>query len=131
MLCIYLCFTEWLFRNIQMILILKWKCTTFVYISIMVGWRICIQIKTHMQSKAAKEIAVGHQHPHESMLHGLRSVFQSYGFTGLWRGVSAAIPRVMVGSATQLSSFTKSKEYLTKRQVSFHFIFCIVKPGYS
>lgn len=74
-------------------------------------------IKTHMQSKAAKEIAVGHQHPHESMLHGLRSVFQSYGFTGLWRGVSAAIPRVMVGSATQLSSFTKSKEYLTKRQI--------------
>lgn len=105
-----------------MILVLKCKCTAFVFISIIIcQCCTCVQIKTHMQSKAAKEIAVGHQHPHESMLHGLRSVFQSYGFTGLWRGVSAAIPRVMVGSATQLSSFTKSKEYLTKRQVSFPF----------
>ncbi|XP_048747663.1 solute carrier family 25 member 35-like [Ostrea edulis] len=74
-------------------------------------------IKTHMQSKAAQQIAVGHQHPHESMLHGMRSVFRDHGFTGLWRGVSAAIPRVMVGSATQLSSFSTSKEYITRLHV--------------
>jgi solute carrier family 25 protein 34/35 len=77
-----------------------------------------------MQSKAAQQIAVGHQHSHESMLHGMRSVFRDHGFTGLWRGVSAAIPRVMVGSATQLSSFSTSKEYITRLHVSMlHFIF--------
>ncbi|XP_022339486.2 solute carrier family 25 member 35-like [Crassostrea virginica] len=76
-------------------------------------------IKTHMQSKAAQEIAVGHQHPHESMFHGMKSVFHDHGFTGLWRGVSAAIPRVMVGSATQLSSFSTSKQYIAKSKI-FH-----------
>lgn len=75
-----------------------------------------------MQSKAAQEIAVGHQHPHESMFHGMKSVFHDHGFTGLWRGVSAAIPRVMVGSATQLSSFSTSKQYIAKSKVSLDWI---------
>ena len=36
---------------------------------------------------------------------------------GLWRGVTAAIPRVMVGSAAQLTSFSWIRQKLAHAQV--------------
>lgn len=74
-------------------------------------------VKTHLQSQANHEIAVGHQHPHMSMSHGLSSIYKSQGFSGLWRGVNAAIMRVMVGSASQLSTFSASKRYLEESNI--------------
>ncbi|KAJ8320851.1 hypothetical protein KUTeg_002438 [Tegillarca granosa] len=74
-------------------------------------------IKTQLQSRAAVEIAVGHQHPHESMLHGFQTVYNQYGVLGLWRGVNAAVPRVMVGSAAQLSTFSVSKDYIGRMEL--------------
>jgi len=39
-------------------------------------------------------------------------IYSRYGVLGLWRGVSAAVCRHMVGSSSQLTIFGYSKEYL-------------------
>lgn len=80
---------------------------------------LLLQIKTHLQSRSVEEIAVGHQHAHQSMTKGLLQIHSKFGILGLWRGVSAAIPRVMVGSASQLSTFSNSKNYIEKTEVNF------------
>ena len=66
---------------------------------------------------AAKEIAVGYQHSHSGMTDALVHIYRNYGITGLWRGVSGAVSRVMVGSAAQLSTYSSSKQYITSLQV--------------
>lgn len=77
-----------------------------------------MQVKTHLQAQANETIAVGHQHPHKSMSHGLYAIYSKHGITGLWKGVSGAIPRVTIGSAAQLSSFSTIKEEIIKTKVS-------------
>ncbi|XP_005096117.1 solute carrier family 25 member 35 [Aplysia californica] len=74
-------------------------------------------IKTQLQAQANHEIAVGHQHPHESMSHGLKTIYKSQGFLGLWRGVSGAVVRVTVGSASQLSTFSAAKNFIEGTKV--------------
>ncbi|XP_071109574.1 solute carrier family 25 member 35-like [Haliotis cracherodii] len=73
-------------------------------------------VKTHLQAQAVRDIAVGTQHPHESMSHGIRTIYSQFGVQGLWRGVNAAICRVTVGSASQLSTFSVAKDYVVERQ---------------
>ncbi|XP_028278308.1 solute carrier family 25 member 35 [Parambassis ranga] len=74
-------------------------------------------VKTHLQSQATSSIAVGHQYKHQGMFHALANIHRQHGILGLWRGASAAVPRVSVGSATQLSTFSTSKEFVTELQV--------------
>lgn len=74
-------------------------------------------VKTHLQSQAASSIAVGHQYKHRGMMHALMDIHRQHGILGLWRGSSAAVPRVSVGSAAQLSTFSASKELVTDLQV--------------
>lgn len=74
-------------------------------------------VKTHLQAQANETIAVGHQHPHKSMSHGLYAIYSKHGITGLWKGVSGAIPRVTIGSAAQLSSFSTIKEEIIKTKM--------------
>ncbi|XP_067879761.1 solute carrier family 25 member 35 isoform X1 [Heterodontus francisci] len=51
------------------------------------------------------------------MLHALTTIYRRHGFTGLWRGSSSAVPRVIVGSASQLSTFSKTKQITNDLQV--------------
>jgi len=74
-------------------------------------------VKTHLQAQAAQEIAVGHQHPHTSMSHGLKTIYQAHGLGGLWRGVNGAVVRVMVGSSSQLSTFQLCKSRLEDAKI--------------
>ncbi|XP_010901298.2 solute carrier family 25 member 35 [Esox lucius] len=74
-------------------------------------------VKTHLQSQAASSIAVGHQYQHQGMFQALVAIHKQHGILGLWRGSSAAVPRVSVGSASQLYSFTASKELVADLQV--------------
>jgi len=69
-------------------------------------------VKTHLQAQACQTIAVGHQHAHASMSHGLKSIYAAQGLGGLWRGVNGAVVRVMVGSSAQLSTFSSVKAWL-------------------
>ncbi|XP_061595862.1 solute carrier family 25 member 35 [Cololabis saira] len=74
-------------------------------------------VKTHLQSQAASSIAVGHQHQHQGMVQALKAIHRKHGVLGLWRGSSAAVPRVAVGSSTQLSTFSSSKELVIDLQI--------------
>lgn len=74
-------------------------------------------VKTHLQSKSVEKIAVGYQHHHNGMIRAFSAIFREGGIMGMWRGVTAAMSRVMVGSAVQLTTFSKSKEYVAHKKV--------------
>jgi solute carrier family 25 protein 34/35 len=44
------------------------------------------------------------------MTHAASQIYSTHGISGLWRGVSGAVPRVAVGSAAQLATFSKAME---------------------
>ncbi|TFJ86196.1 hypothetical protein NSK_002404 [Nannochloropsis salina CCMP1776] len=67
-------------------------------------------VKTQLQSRALRAIAVGHQHEHTSTFQALRKIYGEQGLRGLWRGVEGAVPRLTLGSALQLSTFSYMKE---------------------
>lgn len=48
------------------------------------------------------------------------SIYRREGVLGLWRGVNGAVPRVTVGSAAQLATFSSAKDWVTRAQVSTH-----------
>ncbi|XP_066517788.1 solute carrier family 25 member 35 isoform X2 [Hoplias malabaricus] len=50
-------------------------------------------------------------------LHALVEIHRQHGILGLWRGSSAAVPRVSVGSAAQLTTFSSCREFITDLQV--------------
>ncbi|XP_066517787.1 solute carrier family 25 member 35 isoform X1 [Hoplias malabaricus] len=75
-------------------------------------------VKTHLQSQSSSSsIAVGHQYQHRGALHALVEIHRQHGILGLWRGSSAAVPRVSVGSAAQLTTFSSCREFITDLQV--------------
>lgn len=53
-------------------------------------------------------------------MHALTQIYREHGIVGLWRGSSAAVPRVSVGSASQLSTFSIAKELISDLQVYTH-----------
>ncbi|XP_061544075.1 solute carrier family 25 member 34 isoform X2 [Phycodurus eques] len=73
-------------------------------------------VKTHLQAQTVEAIAVGHQHNHVGVSDAFVTIYRKEGFIGLWRGVNGAVPRVTVGSATQLAIFTSAKEWVLHSQ---------------
>ncbi|XP_034811932.3 solute carrier family 25 member 34 isoform X1 [Pan paniscus] len=74
-------------------------------------------IKTQLQAQTVAAMAVGHQHNHQTVLGALETIWRQQGLLGLWQGVGAAVPRVMVGSAAQLATFASAKAWVQKQQV--------------
>ncbi|XP_014254216.1 solute carrier family 25 member 35-like isoform X2 [Cimex lectularius] len=74
------------------------------------------QAKIRLQSQANKSIAVGYQHEAKNTFGILNSVYREGGITGLWRGVIGSVPRICVGSASQLTAFYVSKEFLANNK---------------
>ncbi|NXC21431.1 S2534 protein, partial [Corythaeola cristata] len=52
----------------------------------------------------------------QSISGAFKSIYKQHGVTGLWRGVTGAVPRVAVGSAAQLATFTSAKDWVCKHQ---------------
>lgn len=73
-------------------------------------------VKTHLQAQTVEAIAVGHQHNHLGASDAFVTIYRRDGLIGLWRGVNGAVPRVMVGSAAQLATFTSAKEWVSHSQ---------------
>lgn len=74
-------------------------------------------IKTQMQSQSYGKYAVGYQHEHKNTFNGLQTVYKEQGIKGLWRGVSAMVPRTAVGSSVQLTTFTLCKDVFHEIEV--------------
>ncbi|CAJ1052073.1 solute carrier family 25 member 34 [Xyrichtys novacula] len=73
-------------------------------------------VKTHLQAQSMEAIAVGHQHNHLGVSDAFATIYRKEGVIGLWRGVNGAVPRVMVGSAAQLATFTSAKDWVAHSQ---------------
>ncbi|NWV01721.1 S2534 protein, partial [Upupa epops] len=73
-------------------------------------------VKTHLQAQTKSAVAVGHQHNHENITSAFKSIYKQHGVAGLWRGVTGAVPRVAVGSAAQLATFTSAKDWVCQHE---------------
>ncbi|CAF3131564.1 unnamed protein product [Rotaria socialis] len=51
------------------------------------------------------------EHHYKNTIDCLKKIYQRSGIFGLFYGVTAALPRVIVGSATQLTTYDKLKEF--------------------
>ncbi|KAK2576424.1 hypothetical protein KPH14_005758 [Odynerus spinipes] len=69
-------------------------------------------VKTQIQSQSAQSIAVGYQHGHTGTWSAFRKLWEQGGIAALYRGWYANIPRVFVGSATQLTTFGLVSDWL-------------------
>ncbi|XP_017020009.1 solute carrier family 25 member 35 [Drosophila kikkawai] len=77
-------------------------------------------IKTQLQAQAAKQIAVGYQHPHTSMSDAIRQIYRKNGVFGLWRGSMANVGRATTASAVQIATFGQAKSLLKESGVITH-----------
>jgi len=73
-------------------------------------------VKTRLQSSAAGAIAIGTQYSYTGVLHGLKSIYQSDGIRGWYRGSLMSMFRSSIGSGSNLASYSLIKEFL---QVKF------------
>ncbi|XP_033175545.1 solute carrier family 25 member 35 isoform X2 [Bombus impatiens] len=74
-------------------------------------------VKTQLQAKSAQTIAVGYQHNYSGTWSAFKSLWKEGGIVALYRGWYANIPRVFVGSATQLTTFGLAADWLRSLQV--------------
>jgi len=72
-------------------------------------------VKTHLQTSSSQSIAVGHQHRHTGFISALQHVYQEGGVAGLWRGATASLPRICVGSAAQLVTYSYIEELVSQK----------------
>lgn len=70
-------------------------------------------VKTRLQSYSEFR-PVGTQHHYRGAWHGLRTIYSTEGFRGLYRGVSAAMIRTGFGSSVQLPTYFFAKRRLVK-----------------
>jgi solute carrier family 25 protein 34/35 len=70
--------------------------------------------KNRLQAQSAYFHAA-EKHQYKNALDCLKKVFRQNGFFGLFYGVRSALPRVIVGSATQLTTYDKLKELAIKK----------------
>ncbi|KAL7044512.1 hypothetical protein ACKWTF_001928 [Chironomus riparius] len=72
-------------------------------------------IKVQLQSQSASsKYAVGYQHSHSGLIDALKTIYTNNGIKGLWKGYTALIPRNVVGSSVQLSTFSVCKNFLAQ-----------------
>ncbi|XP_022819694.1 solute carrier family 25 member 35-like isoform X1 [Spodoptera litura] len=69
-------------------------------------------VKTRIQAAAHPSIAVGRQHRYKGMCDGIVTIYKTEGLRGFFAGVSATCTRLAIGSAAQLTTFSKAKEEL-------------------
>ena len=87
-----------------------------------------------LASSATKVLPVGHQHSYTGAWQGMYQVFREEGVRGLYRGATAAMLRVGVGSGVQLSTYDASKRFvvsisegkLTEKSIMTHFTASLV-----
>ncbi|KAK0179195.1 hypothetical protein PV327_008009 [Microctonus hyperodae] len=70
-------------------------------------------VKTQMQAQSTEAtLAVGHQHNHTSDWSAFKGLWKEAGIAGLYQRWYANIPRVFIGSATQLTTFSLVGDWL-------------------
>lgn len=70
--------------------------------------------KNRLQAQS-NHFQAAEQHNYKNTLDCLTKVYRQNGFFGLFYGVTGALPRVVVASATQLTTYDKLKELAIKK----------------
>ena len=70
-----------------------------------------------LQARSSAGIAVGHQHDVKGFTDAFSKIFRQDGVRGLWRGATASMARVTIGSSCQLPAFAKVKCLMDRYQV--------------
>ncbi|KAL4140484.1 hypothetical protein PRNP1_014768 [Phytophthora ramorum] len=65
-------------------------------------------VKARIQA-ASSVGKINSQYAYNGMMDGFRQIVKADGLTGLYRGATASIPRVAIGSGTQLATYTQAK----------------------
>lgn len=55
--------------------------------------------------------------PYQGIFQALTKIGQKHGLVGLWRGAMGGLPRVIIGSSTQLCTFSSTKDLMTQWEV--------------
>lgn len=74
-------------------------------------------VKIQLQARSNSKIAVGYQHQHTGFINAFRNILKESGFFGLWRGATGILPRVAIGSSTQIATFSKAKSMLREYEI--------------
>ncbi|XP_058791493.1 solute carrier family 25 member 35-like isoform X2 [Phymastichus coffea] len=74
-------------------------------------------VKTQLQSQASGKIAVGTQHQHKGTWSALHTLWKEGGLQGLYRGWHVGVPRISVGSSTQLTTYSVVADWLKPMQI--------------
>ncbi|TDH69210.1 hypothetical protein CCR75_004385 [Bremia lactucae] len=65
-------------------------------------------VKARIQA-ASTAGKINAQYAYDGMIDGFRQILNTDGVAGLYRGATAAVPRVAIGSGTQLATYTQAK----------------------
>lgn len=73
-------------------------------------------VKSRLQAQSAFFSTAEARTAYKGMADGLAQIYRADGAKGLFRGINAAVPRVMVGSATQLVTYDGATDLLSGRR---------------
>ncbi|CAI5744978.1 unnamed protein product [Peronospora destructor] len=65
-------------------------------------------VKARLQAASSVE-TINARYAYDGMIDGFRQIVKADGLKGLYRGATASIPRVAIGSASQLATYTQAK----------------------
>ncbi|XP_058457029.1 solute carrier family 25 member 35-like [Malaya genurostris] len=71
-------------------------------------------VKTQLQAVSSGSYTAKFQHRHSGTIAAFVNMYRQSGVRGLYRGYTANLARVAIGSSTQMASFTTCKDFLTK-----------------
>ncbi|XP_062540743.1 solute carrier family 25 member 35-like [Armigeres subalbatus] len=74
-------------------------------------------IKTQMQAVSSGSYTAKFQHRHDGVVAAFRSMYREAGIKGLYRGYTANLARVAMGSSTQMASFAACKDFFGRYEL--------------
>jgi solute carrier family 25, member 34/35 len=74
-------------------------------------------VKSRLQAQSPFFVSV-EKHGYSGTWDGLRQIYRTEGTRGLFRGIDGALPRVMTGSAIQLTSYDLCKAWISKHGIA-------------
>nr|XP_019564210.2 solute carrier family 25 member 35-like [Aedes albopictus] len=74
-------------------------------------------IKTQMQAVSCGSYTAKFQHRHSGVVAAFRNMYREAGIKGLYRGYTANLARVAMGSSTQMASFAACKDFFIQYEM--------------
>ncbi|XP_055536577.1 solute carrier family 25 member 35-like [Wyeomyia smithii] len=74
-------------------------------------------VKTQMQAVTSGSYTAKFQHRHSGTVAAFVNMYKEGGFKGLYRGYTANLARVSIGSSTQMASFSACKNFFIKYEI--------------